>query len=107
MDQRPTQSLTIGDHTFTVKAYATAREAHDIQAVYLKGSKVEVVGQEPRISEFNPDVQWDVQCKMVEVMVVEMDGSKENIVKRAEQMLPEEFEELTTTLDGLVTKKKS
>jgi len=106
MDQRPTQELTIGDHTFTVKTYATAREAHDIQAVYFAGAKVDVVGQEPRISEFNPNVQWDVQCKMVEVMVLEMDGTKENIVQRAEGMLPEEFEELTSTLDGLVTKKK-
>lgn len=64
MSDRETRTLTIGQYSFSVKTYATAREVNAIQRVYFRGTKVDVVGQEPRIQEFNPDVQFEVQKEM-------------------------------------------
>jgi hypothetical protein len=103
---RETQTITIGEHTFEVKTYATAREVATIQAAYFKGTKVEVAGDQPKISEFNPNVQYEVKVEMVRQMVVVMDGSGENIAERAQDVRSEVFDELTTKLDEILAKKK-
>lgn len=98
---------TFGEHTFAIKTYATAREAATIQQAYFKGTKVEVIGQEPKISEFNPNVQYEVQLEMIRQMVVWMDDTTEAIVERCENLPNEVFGELSATLDAIVSKKKS
>lgn len=105
--ERPTESITIGEHQFEVKTYANAREAHAIQQAYFKGTKLEVVGDTPRFSEFNPGILLEVQQEMVRQMIVQMDGSAENIVDRCLELPNADFEELVQRLDTLVSKKKS
>lgn len=105
--ERDTKDLTIGSHTFTVKTYGTAREVNAIQGAYFKGAKVEIVGQEPKINEFNPNVQYDVQLEMVRQLVVSMDGTKDRIAERCEELPNDVFGDLTKELDGIISKKKS
>lgn len=107
MNERDTQIITIAGKEYTVKTYATAREASTIQQAYFKGTKVEIVGEQPKISEFNPNVQFDVQLEMVRQMVVAIDGEKDNIVERCEALPVDVFNELASQLDALVTKKKN
>lgn len=104
---RETKKITAGGHSFTVKTYATAREAHAIQQAYFKGTKLEVVGEQPKISEFNPGVQFEVYQEMVRQMVVDMDDVAEEIVDRCVDLPSEHFDELIAELDGLIAKKKS
>jgi hypothetical protein len=103
---RETKEIAIGSHTFVVKTYATAREANDIQQAYFKGTKVEMVGEQPRISEFNPGVQFDVNQELIRQIVVSMDGSAETIVERCIELPSQDFNDLTSALDELVAKKK-
>lgn len=103
--ERETKTIEIGNHKFVVKTYATAKETNAIQSAYFKGSKVEIVGEQPKISEFNPTVQYDVKLALIGQIVVEMDGSKDNIVNRCEELKDEIFQELTTQIDTLITKK--
>lgn len=111
--ERDTKELviTLGEsltgHRFKVKTYATAREANAIQQAYFKGAKLEVVGEQPKISEFNPGVQFEVHQEMIRQMVVEMDGSAENLVDRCLELPNDAFNELVQELDQLVSKKKS
>jgi hypothetical protein len=107
MSERETKNIEIGGHKFEIKTYATAREGATIQQAYFKGTKVEVVGNEPKISEFNPNVQFDVQLELVRQMVVSMDGTAEDIVARCEALPNDVFDELATELDTLVAKKKN
>lgn len=104
--ERATQEIRIGDHAYVVKTYATAREANEIQQAYFKGTKLEVVGAEPKISEFNPGVQFDVHQEMVRQTVVSMDGSAEDIIERCLELPSDEFDELVQALDAIVSKKK-
>lgn len=105
--ERDTTELTLGTNSFKVKTYATAREANAIQQAYFKGTKLEVVGDQPKISEFNPGVQFDVHQEMIRQMVVSMDESSERIVERCVDLPNNDFAELVTALDQLISKKKS
>lgn len=105
--ERETKKLSIGSNTFTIKTYATARELNTIQSAYFKGSKVEIVGETPKISEFDPSVQYNVQLEMIRQLVVSINGDTAKIVESCEELPSEQFDELCATLDGLVAKKKS
>jgi hypothetical protein len=105
--ERETLELKIGSRTFVVKAYATAREAQAIQQALFKGTKIEVAGQEPRIADFNPAAQFDLQNAMVAQMVVSLDGGTENITERCLDLPSNVYTELVEKLDALVSKKKT
>jgi hypothetical protein len=104
---RETKTLTVGGKNYVVKTYATAREASIIKQAYFKGSKVELIGEQPTISEFNPNVEYEVKLELIRQMVVSVDDSVENIVDRCENLPSDVFAELTAELDALVSKKKS
>lgn len=105
--ERETKNIKIGEHQYTVKTYATARESHTIQQAYFIGTKMEVVGDAPKISEFNPGVQFEVYQEMIKQIVLAMDEVRENIVERCLDLPSTEFDELIAELDALISKKKS
>lgn len=105
MENRETKKLTIEGHEFVVKTYATAREANAIQQTYLKDSKVEIVGEQPKISDFNPFVRFDVERELVNQLVVSLDGDETNIIERCLDMPSAIYRELVDELDTLVAKK--
>ena len=105
--ERETKEVTIQSHTFKGKTYATAREMNAIQSAYYKGVKLEVKGEVPSISEFDPAVQYDAQVEMIRQLVVEMDGSADNVADRAEGLPNDVFQELAGAIDQLIAKKKS
>lgn len=105
--ERETKTLKIGDHVFVVKAYATAREANTIRQAYFVGTKVEVVGETPKISKFNPAVQFEVQKEMINQMVISVSSFEaEGIVDRCLDLPSDVYDELVSQLDEIVTKKK-
>lgn len=104
---RDTKEIKTGNHTFVVKTYATAREYNAIQQAYFTGTKVEIVGDAPRINEINPGVMFEVHQELVRQAVVSMDGDPANVVERCLELPNDEFQELVGQLDEIVTKKKS
>lgn len=104
---RETKALSIDGHNFIVKTYATAREANAIQSTYFKGSKVEVIGDQAKMSEFNPGVQQEVEKELVNQMVVSLDDNIENIVERCLDLPSDIYRELLVQLDTLTSKKKN
>lgn len=104
---RETTTIVVGPNTFVVKSYATAREKNDIQAVYFRGSKVELVNSQPKLSEFNPAIQFEVQLEMVRQLVISLNGTTEDIAGRCEKLPSDEFDSFIEQLDALVSKKKS
>jgi len=104
---RETQNIKIGTNEFIVKSYATAREANAIQQAYFKGTKMEVVGEQPKISEFNPGVQFEVSQEMIAQMVISVNGTGEATIDRCLDLPNTEFNELIAALDAIVSKKKS
>lgn len=104
---RETKKINIENNEFEVKTYATAREATTIQQAYFKGQKVEVVGDQPKIAEFNPGVQFEVEKELVNQMVVALNGDQANLVDRIIDLPNDIYRQLITQLDEIVSKKKS
>lgn len=104
--QRETVEVKFGDHTAIVKSYASAKEHNAIQATYFKGMKAEVVDDKPKLTEFDPTVQYQVKVEMVRQMVTSLDGSGDNIVDRCEELPVEDFDDLTSQIDAIIAKKK-
>jgi hypothetical protein len=104
--ERETKEIKVQNRTFKVKTYATAREVNQIQQALLKGTKVSVVGDQPKIDEFNPSAQFDMECELIKTMVVSMDGSEE-FMPALESSPAELWNALVAELDALVSKKKS
>lgn len=107
MEARPTQELNIGSHTFVTKTYATAREHQAIQQALFAGAKLEVVGEQPKIHDFNPTILFDMHQAVVRELVVTMDGTSEEILGRCLDLPSGDFDELVAALDKLVSKKKN
>ena len=105
--ERETRAQKFGAHELVVKTYASGREANAIQQAYLKGSKVEIVGEQPKISEFNPAVQQEVEKEMITQMAVSLDGSSDNLVERCLDLPSDIYYEMIQYLDTLVSKKKN
>jgi len=104
--ERETTTLTIAEHVVVMKTYLTAREKNIVQQEYFKGTKIDVVASQPRISEFNPGVQYGVRLGLIGQLVTLLDGSAENIIERFEDMPSDTFDEISTAIDDLVAKKK-
>jgi hypothetical protein len=105
---RETKQIEIEGHKFVVKTYATAREVNAIQAAYFKGTKVEVVGDQPKILDFNPAIQSEVNAELIRQMVVSVNGQTENVVDICLDGFPSHIcTALVAELDALVSKKKS
>lgn len=104
---RDTILIQAGKVNFKVKSYATAREHQAIQQSYFKGTKLEVVGDQPKISEFNPSIQFEVEKEMINQMVIAIEGDESNIVEKCLDLPHDVYKDLVTQLDGIVSKKKS
>lgn len=104
--ERETKTIKVGEKELVVKTFATARESHKIQEAYFKGAKIEMVGDQPKMSDFNPSVEFEVEKEMIRQLVVSFDGSEENIIERTENLPVEQYNEIVKVLDELVSKKK-
>lgn len=92
-------------HTFEANTYLTAQENNQVQRTYFAGANVEVVGTETKINAFDPLVDYKASLKLIELLIVKMDDSTENIVERCEAMPDFVFNELVDKMNE-ITKKK-
>jgi hypothetical protein len=104
---RETKPIDVSNHKFVVKTYATAREHQAIQQAYFKGTRVEVVGEQPKISEINPGILNEVHQEMIIQLVDVMDGRTDDIVNRCLDLPHGDFAILVGFLDEIISKKKS
>lgn len=109
---RETKTITVHDHTFTVKTYATARELNTIQGFVFKGMKVGVQGgaenPQPKFDQIDLSVEFDMKVEMVRQLVVQLDEETdpEKIVKYVTEECPNfVFDDLVEHLDLLIQKK--
>ena len=107
---RTTKEVKIEGVSFVIKEYATALEANAIQQAYYKGVKVGVdmngTSPSPKITEFDPGVQFEQKKEMVSQMVVSVDGDTNDILNRCLDLPSDIWEELVGVIDEVVAKKK-
>lgn len=104
---RETREAQIGGHDFVFKTYLTGREFNEIQRIYLSSAKINMVGNGgPSINSFSAEVELDATKKTLEMLVVSMDGSTENIVDRIEDLPNEVYQLVVANINEAAGKKK-
>lgn len=104
---RETKSLKTTRGTDVVfKAWISGKEFNSIQSVYLKSAKMSVIDGKPVIQDFSPNVEEDATNKLIEVMVVSVNGKNENLVNVVSDLPVDEYNEIVSALKDITDKKK-
>ena len=73
---------TKGGYEIEIKTYLTYGEAREIQRVYLDGVNVSISNDgQTKIPDLSASSTIDAQNKAIELIVVSVNGEKENVVK--------------------------
>lgn len=105
--ERPTKEIMFGSHKAIVYTYATIQETREMQGVYFSKGGINMVGDTPQISNFDPNAQFDVENAMIEKLVVSIDDDKEKILERCLQLPTPEYQLLLEQLNELTFAKKN
>lgn len=92
--ERETKTIeTPGKHTVEVKTYLTYGEWREIQGVFLQGIKVGVNETgDTNIDDINASLAFEAQNKLIELLVVSVDGKKEKVLDAVMGMSREDGE---------------
>ena len=109
MSDRSTKIVeTSGGKKVEFYDYLTGREESEIQKIYISGAKYKLHGIKPEdveIEGFEPAAALDAQMKMVELLVVSVDGSRDNPSKQVFDLPAPEYKEVLDALDEATGKK--
>ena len=104
---RPTKEFTTTEGVKIVaKTYLTGREANEIESVYTKDAKVNMSGGDVKVDGFNPNSTFEATKKTIELLVVSVNGSIENVVDTVLDLPKSQFDEIVSFLNSLTDKKK-
>jgi hypothetical protein len=93
MNNRETKKIkTPSGKEVELKIYLTARERNELRNIYLNEMKIEAKGETPVIKEIPGSIVEKTERKVIELTVVSYDGSKDNILERILDSLPEDYD---------------
>lgn len=102
MDRPTTTITTTGGHTVVLRQYIVARENREITDIYLRAGEKKDAGQ---TADKRP--MFEAEDKSFELVIVELDGKKENIVGRILDDLPtEDYNEIVEAVRNVISPKK-
>lgn len=105
---RPTKEFkTSGGHIVVFKTYATGREFNAIQSVYLSAGKINVVGKEVVLDNFSTDIHLKAKEKMIEVLVVSIDGATDSVLEKCLDLPANEYNEIVDFVSTETDQKKN
>ena len=96
---------TTGGRAIKYKAWLTGREANELQTIYLGAAKIKVVNEKPQMDGFDPSVEIKATQKIIEIMVVSVDGKTEDVVNLVLDMKQSEYDEVVAALNEVAKKK--
>jgi hypothetical protein len=65
-----------------------------------------MVGNAPQVSGFTAEVELEATKKALEMLVVSVDGSSENVVSVIEEFPNDEYQKVVEKVNALLGKKK-
>lgn len=98
---------TKNGHKVRMYTYITGGEMRQIQDVYLEKAEVSLSGKDVSFSGITGDLASKAQDKTFELLIVEIDGSSENVVKSVADMRVEDYDEVVKALNEITNIKKT
>ena len=97
--ERPTKEITTpGGHKVTVKEYLTAREVNGVLKSLFQDQSVSAGSSDPKLSLL---VGIERNIKLVEIAVISLDGSTENLPDRLQDLPSSEYTAILSEVQGL------
>lgn len=100
----------VGKEKVTLKAFITGGDKRAIQAPFLRAAKMRI-GAESTAGEVSGDVVTESEDAAINAIVLEIDGSSENILQRVLAMRAEDYQfvidEVNKITNPLTDEKKS
>lgn len=92
--------ITSGNKEIEIYTYITGGEARQIQNIFLEGMKFKVSGEGQTTSnEMSASLASVAQDKVIELLVVSVNGVKENVLKAMLDLPKNDFDEVLTEID--------
>jgi len=98
--------VTSGGHKVVIKTYCSGREWQDIQDVYLKDAKINMIGNDVKVEGFSPKADSLAKEKAVELLVVSIDGKTTSVLADVFNLPFAETAEILAQVDAVQGKKK-
>lgn len=106
VDRDTIELKTTNKHKVVLNTYLKRREGREIERMYLKNAKAQVKGKGMSINDFDlSTADADAENKMIEIMIVKLDGSDDNIVDRALDLNQVDFKDIMSKINELTGKK--
>lgn len=104
---RETKEFTTkGGTVITYKTYLTGREMNEVQKVLLKNVTVDMKGSTQNVQGFEATSITELNNKTIEMMVVSVGDSKENVLDAILDLPNSEYTEVIETLNEVTGSKK-
>lgn len=102
---------TVHGHKITVKSYATGGESKEVRNILSQGVSMgyDEITHEPKLGGFDSKFASLATDKLIELMVISVDGNTDKILERVMDLRDEDCNEVTARLNeitGLLGKKK-
>lgn len=100
---------TSGGHKIVFYSYATFGDTREITKVFLDEVSVGVEGDQKTMGAISGSKVFESQNKAIQLLVVSVDGEKENILDKINSLRPEDGQEVLEQLDKIqqgIGKKK-
>jgi len=98
---RETKKIKTENHEIEIKTYITAGEKRQLRDVLLKGIKMDIIGETPKVSDFSPEVITESENRAIEIMIVSIDGNKDNILQRFMEFKSNEYDQVMREIDEI------
>lgn len=111
MERETVNFETKHGHKLVFKAYVTGKEGKEVQGVLAQGVEMtydEITGK-PKLGSFDPQFAALATDKLIEIMVVSVDGNVDDLVGRVENLRKEDYDGIVAKLNDmteLLGKKK-
>jgi len=97
----------VDKHEVEIYTYVTGGEKREVNNIFLSGAKFSLDEKEKlRAEDFDASLTTKAQDKTIELLVVSINGNKENILKRVLEMKIDDFESIIDALNEITDDSK-
>lgn len=107
MDETKTIETPVEKHRVEVKLWLTGGDRRALRSVYTENAQIEMKGEVPEIKNISGSLVDKAEDKSIEIMIVSIDGNKENILKRVLEMRDEDYDFVIKSIQEITSQKKT
>lgn len=97
----------IEKHKVELKCWLTGGDRRALRSVYTENAQIEMKGDKPEIKNLSGSLVDKAEDKAIEIMVVSIDGNKENIIKRILEMRDDDCDFVIKAINEITVEKKT